>query len=76
MELKRNRYVIMRENRTEIFCGLAQNYKFKKIEELKNTPVKTYGSSKIAHNSFLSSWRNIDFDWEVVSVCEVLTWEE
>ena len=32
----RTRYIITRNNRTEIFCGASKNHSFEKIKELKN----------------------------------------
>ena len=36
MKIERTRYIIVRNNRTEIFCGASKNHSFEKIEELKN----------------------------------------
>lgn len=41
MRIERERWVIMRNNRTEIFCGLASNYTFKPIDNIGNTAIKT-----------------------------------
>ena len=51
MKIERKRWVIMRNNRTEIFCGLARNYQFKKISEIGDTAVKTYLSKNKALKS-------------------------
>lgn len=40
MKIQRKRWVIMRNNRTEIFCGLTRNYGFKSVKEIGNTAVK------------------------------------
>ena len=54
MKIERKRYVVMRNNRTEIWCGLAQNYKFKKIDDIGETPIKTYQTNNQAMSC--SSW--------------------
>lgn len=68
MRIERKRYVIMRNNRTEIWCGLAKNFYFKKVNEIGDTSVKTYLSEAKARNS-CSSW---DRDFEVVPVLEII----
>lgn len=70
MKIQRKRWVIMRNNRTEIFCGLARNFNFKSIDDIGNTAVKTYRSKNTAINSFEKSWWNIDFDYEAVEIIE------
>lgn len=70
MKIQRKRWVIMRNNRTEIFCGLARNFNFKPIDNIGNTAVKTYRSKSTAINSFEKSWWNIDFDYEAVEIIE------
>lgn len=44
IKIQRTRYVVMRNNRTEIWCGLAKNFYFKPIQEIGNTSIKTYAS--------------------------------
>lgn len=70
MKIQRKRWVIMRNNRTEIFCGLARNYQFKPIDHIGNTSIKTYRSEKTALSSFNSSWRKPDFEVEAVEIVE------
>ena len=65
INIVRNRYVVMRKNRTEIWCGSARNYKFVKLEELDKEDVKTYSSYKKA-----MSCSSRDRDFEVVPVTE------
>lgn len=72
--IKRKRYVIVRNNK-DIFCGLSRDYKFKPVNELGNTPIKTYLSEKKAWSSFLSSWHPASKEWckdtfEVVPIDE------
>ncbi len=71
MKIERKRWVIMRNNRTEIFCGLARHYQFKKISEIGDTAVKTYLSENKALSSFDSSWWKPDFEVEAVEITEV-----
>ena len=70
MKIQRKRWVIMRNNRTEIFCGLARNYQFKPIDDIGNTSIKTYRSEKTALSSFNSSWQKPDFEVEAVEIVE------
>ena len=70
MIIERKRWVIMRNNRKEIFCGLARNYQFKKIDNIGDTAVKTYVSKNKAIASFENSWSCIDFEYEAVEIVE------
>jgi hypothetical protein len=56
VEIKRQRWVITRNNGTEIFCGLARAYQFKPINNIGDTSIKTYLSRNKAIASFESSW--------------------
>ena len=71
MRIERERWVIMRNNRTEIFCGLASNYTFKPIDNIGNTAIKTYKSENTALRSFANSWYRPDFEVEAVKIKEV-----
>lgn len=70
MEIQRIRYIIMRNNRTEIFCGASRNHSFENIENLKDKKIsiQTYATEKLAKSSFEHSWRNINFDYEILKV--------
>lgn len=70
MRVERERWVIMRNNRTEIFCGLARNYQFKPVNDIANTAIKTCRSENTALSSFKSSWYNPNFEVEAVKVKE------
>ena len=70
MKIIRTRYIITRNNRKEIFCGLAQNYTFKAINDLGNTAIKSYQSESTACSSFKNSWKNLDFEIEIIKVEE------
>ena len=60
----------MRNNRTEIYCGLARNYKIKPVDDIGDTPVKTYLSKNKALSSFKSSWWMSDCEVEAVEITE------
>ena len=68
MKIERLRYVVMRNNRTEIWCGLARHFQFKKIDEVCDTEIKTYRSKKQAESG-CSSW---DRDFEVVAITQTI----
>ena len=68
MEITRKRYVVMRKNRTEIWCGLARTFYFKPIDQVGETAIKTYRTRKQAESG-CSSW---DRDFEVVEVTETI----
>lgn len=76
--IKRIRYVIVRTEDEAVFCGLARNYKFKTLDELGDTEIKTYMSEAKAKASFLDSWwksKNEDFEngtYKVVKVFQIL----
>lgn len=72
MDIERTRYIITRNNRTEIFCGASKNHSFEKIKELKNKKIaiQTYATEKIAKSNFERSWWNIDFDYEILKINE------
>ena len=72
MKISRKRYVIMRNDRKEIFCGLARNYNFKPVEDIGDTPIKTYLSAKKEISSFESSWWKPDFEVEAVEIMETV----
>ena len=72
MRIERKRYVVMRKNRTEVWCGLAKAFSFRPISEIKDVSVKTYRSEAQARSG-CSSW---DRDFEVVPVIETIATEE
>lgn len=71
MNIVRTRWVILRDE-DEIFCGLARHFKFKKIVDIGDTPVKTYLSKSKAIASFNNSWHeNYDDErYKAVQVTE------
>jgi len=74
MEIQRYRYIIARNNRTEIFCGSSNNHSFEKISDLqeKKISIQTYATEKLAKSRFEASWWNIDFEYEIIKVLEVI----
>ena len=67
VRIERTRYVVMRNNRTEIWCGLSKHFHFVKIDEIKDVAIKTYRTKRQAESG-CSSW---DRDFEVVECKEV-----
>ena len=67
IRIERTRYVVMRNNRTEIWCGLSKHFHFVKIDEIKDVAIKTYRTKRQAESG-CSSW---DRDFEVVECKEV-----
>ena len=55
LHIQRYRWAIVRD-RKEIFCGLAQGYQFKAIDDVGNTAIKTYSSEQKARAGFMMSW--------------------
>ena len=72
MKIERERYVVMRDKRTEIWCGLARNYRFCKVDDLANTAIKTYRSDARARSG-CPSWFE---DFEIVKCKEIIEIEE
>lgn len=72
MRIERNRYVVMRKNRTEVWCGLSKNFSFRPISEIKDVSIKTYRSEAQARSG-CSSWNR---DFEVIPAIEIITTEE
>ena len=68
MNIIRNRFVVMRKNRSEIWCGLAKRFYFKPVSEVNDTSVKTYRSESQAESG-CSSW---DRNFEVVPAKEII----
>lgn len=68
LRIERTRYVVMRRNRTEIWCGLSREFHFAKVDELKDTAIKTYRTAKQAESG-CSSW---DRNFEVVECKEII----
>lgn len=68
MKIERRRYVVMRKNRTEVWCGLAKHFSFRPIADIKDVSVKTYRSEAQAYSG-CSSW---DRDFEVVPAIETI----
>lgn len=72
MKICRQRWVIIR-NEDEIFCGLTKDFKFKKIDDIGDTPLKTYLSKAKAESGFRRSWYLPEREnWKVVPVIETI----
>ena len=72
MKIERERYVVMRNGRTEIWCGLARNYRFCRVDDLANTAIKTYRSAAQAWSGCSSH----SHDFEIVKCKEIIEIEE
>lgn len=68
MEIKRERWCIMRNNRKEIWCGLSKQFHFKPVGEIGETAIKTYRTAAQALAG-CSYWNN---DYEAVPCTETL----
>lgn len=72
MKIQRDRYIILRNNRSEILCGLSRQFHFKKIDEIANAAIKTYNSYKKAESA-LNCWNS---HWtkgcEIIPVVETI----
>lgn len=65
MKIQRKRFVVMRNNRTEIWCGLSKQFYFKPITDIGDTAIKTYRTEKQA-----STCSSYDRNFEVVPILE------
>lgn len=72
MLTQRERWIIRRKNDGKILCGLARNFQFKALEELKSTAIKSYRSKAQALAAFDASWWNPNFEVEAVKVRETI----
>lgn len=57
LHIQRDRWVIYNIEKDTILCGLAQNYTFKKVDDINNIAIKTYESKNRAESAFKNSWR-------------------
>lgn len=51
MKIQRKRYVVMRNNRTEIWGGGNRNFHFNPVNDIGDFAIKTYRSLKQAESS-------------------------
>lgn len=72
VKIQRKRYIVMRKDRTEVWCGLSKNFSFRPVSEVKDVSIKTYRSEAQARAG-CSSW---DRDFEIVPVTETIETEE
>lgn len=68
MKIERKRYVVIRNNRTEIWCGLSKRFHFKPISDIGDVAIKTYRTK----NQALSGCSSWDRDFEVVPAVETI----
>lgn len=74
--ISRKRWVIIRDGK-DIFCGLARDFKFKPIDKIGDTSIKTYLSKNKAISSFNNSWHE-DYDgkrYKAIEVTETINFE-
>lgn len=74
--LKRPRYIIKRKDNGYVFCGLAKQFKFKPLDDIGNTSIKTYRSEIQAITAFERSWHSDKPELEIIKVNEILEMEE
>lgn len=55
MKIERTRWAILRNNRSEILCGLSQQYHFVQVDKIGNASIKTYHTKASAKNA-MSYW--------------------
>lgn len=73
MKIERTRWIIMRNNRTEILCGMGNHFKFKNINDLDRAPLKTYFSEDKAMSSFLAiPFESTNFEIEIIKATEII----
>lgn len=68
MIIRRHRYVIMRKNRSEVWCGLSKQFHFKPIDDIGETAIKTYRTEAQAKSGYSGS----DRKFEVVPCTETI----
>lgn len=76
MQLERERWIVMRNNRTEILCGASHNRKFRPVDKfLKgNWNIATFQTEKQAkHNTEVNYWKHIG---ELETECEAIKIKE
>lgn len=72
ISIARERYIIVRNNRTEVLCGLARHYHFVCLGDIKEVAIKTYRSKKQAEAA-MECWSNYFTEGaEVVKVVETV----
>ena len=71
IKIIRQRYAIVDKNKNLIFCGLARDYTFKKLNDIGDTAIKTYRSEAQARDAFFRSWGD-DRDIQIIKVNEII----
>lgn len=67
MVIEKKRYVIMRNNRTEVMCGCKGCYYFHAISDLGSRKIKTYKTPPTEAPVF-----GVGYNFEVVPVLETI----
>lgn len=75
MKIERRRYVVMRKNRTEVWCGLAKHFSFRPIADIKDVSVKTYRSEAQAYSGCSSELKE-SYYHQMVLNCKAVTENE
>ncbi len=72
MEIKRKRYCIMRNNRSEVYCRSRLHYHFKAIENVRDDILRM----NLTEEDAKASYHGSDKDVEIVPVIEKIIFEE
>lgn len=66
MKIKRQRAIVMRNNRTEILTGTPRQLKFTPVDALKNCNIKSY----MSYDKAAAIWDEFP-DVEIIPVMEI-----
>lgn len=69
MVIQSKKYAVMRNNRTEILCGIKGYFRFHSVKDLKNKTIKTY---KTPHINFPYILHGDKSGYEIVPVVETI----
>ncbi len=72
MEIKRKRYCIMRNNRSEVYCRSGLHYHFKAIKNVRDDILRM----NLTEEDAKASYHGSDKDVEIVPVIEKIIFEE
>lgn len=72
LAIYRTRYacVRQRDGQLQVWAGLAQNYKFVPVRELKETAIKTYRSQPMARSGCSYWYKDSDPTFRIIEVQE------
>ncbi len=71
MEISKTRYIIMRNQRTEVLCGCKGRYLFHAVSDIGNRKIKTYKTRPKGTPYVDGVWGHPK-DYEVVQVTETI----